>query len=249
MTTTIGHFDCCAVPIAALDLPQAVDALLELATDGRGHDVHLCNAYSLTLATKDERHNDILNRSALNLADGAPVAWVGRHQGPPRGRGPVRGPRLMAELLERTTDGNATHFFFGTNEHTLTRLQTAISATYPGVMVLGYEPAPYRELNDAEIDALVEKLEQLDPDFIWISLGTPKQDALIARLAGRRRGVFVGIGAAFDFASGTKREAPSWLHGTGLEWVFRFACEPRRLFWRYLIGNTRFIRRIMPALR
>ncbi len=89
-------------------------------------------------------------------------------------------------------------------------------------------------------------------NVLWVGLGTPRQDVVVSQLTGRTGAVAVGVGAAFDFLSGRKAEAPGILHRTGLEWVFRLATEPRRLWRRYLVGNSVFVGhavRNLPAAR
>jgi N-acetylglucosaminyldiphosphoundecaprenol N-acetyl-beta-D-mannosaminyltransferase len=111
--------------------------------------------------------------------------------------------------------------------------------------VAGAESPPFRELSDQELQDLVVRLRELDADLLWLGLGAPKQEKLMARL--KRLGcpcVMVGVGAAFDYESGAKTEAPAWMQSAGLEWLFRLVSEPGRLWKRYLSTNPRFVARV-----
>ena len=132
------------------------------------------------------------------------------------------------------------HYLYGGTDEVLVALRGHIARTYPGAVVVGHMAPPFRPLDDTESAALTADLKRTRPDVVWVGLGTPKQDMLVDRLVGEHDVVAVGVGAAFDFLSGQKREAPPYLHRTGLEWLYRLITEPRRLWRRYLIGNVEF---------
>ena len=120
---------------------------------------------------------------------------------------------------------------------------------FPRLQVVGTYTPPFRPLDEKEDHAIVEAINAAAPDIVWIGLSTPKQEYWMARHIGRITApVMVGIGAAFDFHAGVKRQAPRWLRRTGLEWAFRLATEPRRLGPRYLRNNPRFVVRVAAQL-
>jgi N-acetylglucosaminyldiphosphoundecaprenol N-acetyl-beta-D-mannosaminyltransferase len=120
-------------------------------------------------------------------------------------------------------------------------LKSVTESRFPGVQLVGAYSPPYRPLAKAERLALEGNIRDSRPDIVWIGLGTPKQDVEAMTLAASAPAVFIAVGAAFDFLAGTKKEAPDWLKGSGLEWCYRLLSEPRRLWRRYTLGNLRFL--------
>jgi len=228
-------------------MSEAVDGLLAAALAGTGHGVHLCNAYTLSLAADDIGYRAALSHAgAVNLADGAPVAWFSALARRQRSCGPVRGPDLMQAALART---GVRHFLLGGTAELLADLERAIKNDTPDAVVCGRLAPPFGEPGPDELAEWCAAIDASGADLVWVGLGTPRQDQVIAALAGRTRAVLVGVGAAFDFLSGHKTQAPRILHRTGLEWVWRLCSEPRRLWGRYLFGNTRFLVAALGELR
>jgi N-acetylglucosaminyldiphosphoundecaprenol N-acetyl-beta-D-mannosaminyltransferase len=207
-----------------------------------GTDVHLCNAYTLALADRDVVLHALLRRAALNFPDGKAVVWANRlqhrHHRPPTTR--VYGPDLMRDVLALGRPAGLRHYLLGATPPVLATLADRLRADYPGVRLAGAESPPFRELTEAERAAQAERIRRSGAQVVWLGLGTPKQDWEAARLAAELPVVAVAVGAAFDFLAGTKRQAPVWMRHNGLEWCFRLAQEPRRLWRRYLIGNAVF---------
>ncbi len=226
------------VRLAALGPGDAADRLHALAVQRRSAGVHLCNAYTLSLARRDASYRASLAAPALNLVDGTPVTWFGsalmRDRVPPA----VRGPSLMRALMTRP---GLKHYLLGGSTDSLARLERAIAEEHPDAVVAGSWSPPFRPLTDADRTFIVRDIRESGANIVWVGLGTPKQDQLIADLYVEVDAPMVAIGAAFDFLAGTKPEAPRWLQSTGLEWVFRLMQEPRRLWRRYLVGNAGFV--------
>ena len=224
-----------------VDLVPLRVAAAELALRRDLGAVHLCNAYTLSLAARDGRFQGVLNRGALNLPDGTPLVWIARRLGFREMTQRVYGPDLMAECLDIGRSHSSTHFLYGATPETLQLLEARIAERWPEAVVVGSESPPFREITDEEVVAAAGRMAESGASVVWVGLGTPKQDWMVDRLAAARPGTYVAIGAAFDFIAGTKRQAPAWVGRAGLEWLYRLACEPRRLWKRYLIGNTVFI--------
>jgi len=199
--------------------------------------VHLCNAYTLSLVDRDERMRAALADGDLNLADGTPLAWMGRHLGM---RGPVRGTELVGAVL-REGGGRLSHYLYGGREGVADLMAIAMVGAVPGARVVGTESPPFTPITDADLDALAARVRASGANVLWIGLGTPRQDYLVHRLAPELSIPVVPVGAAFDFWSGAVKEAPRILRGSGFEWVYRLAKEPRRLWPRYVVGNPRFL--------
>lgn len=236
--TAIATFPVCSIPIAALSPLEAAETVVEAGLARRPFEVHLCNAYTLSLVDYDEQLRAALERADLNLPDGTPVARIGRRHGSP---GPVRGPGLVGDVARSGVTRSLGHYLFGGADGVADEMALRLGKHAPGMRVVGTECPPFRELSDADLDEVARRIEASGAHVVWVGLGTPKQDYLVPRLAERVSAAVVPVGAAFDFWAGTVDEAPQWLHGSGLEWMHRLASEPRRLWRRYLIGNPRFL--------
>ncbi|MFP5333822.1 MAG: WecB/TagA/CpsF family glycosyltransferase [Actinomycetes bacterium] len=231
------HYPVLGTRVAALSTSHAATEILSAAREGRPLQVHLCNSYTLSLAAHDPRLRTSLDEADLNLPDGAPVAWLGRRHGL---RGPVRGLDLFRQTVDAGRASGTGHYLYGGAPGVAERMRARLERDYPGVRVTGCESPPYRSLVGDDFDALARTVRSTCTDVLWIGIGTPKQDYAVSELAKRTDVPVVPIGAAFDFYSGVAREAPRWLRGTGFEWAFRLASEPRRLWRRYLVETPLF---------
>lgn len=218
---------------------QAVDYILEVTKSStEGMDVHFLNAYSLALAESDAQYRSCITESAHNFADGKPISLLSRlghdklYQ--------VRGPDFFEQMMDLGRSRRVRHYLLGSTNDTLQKLQRSLEDRYPGVLIAGLCSPPFRTLSPAEQLAQDEEIQAATPDIVWVGLGTPKQDFEAARLA-KVGFTAIAVGAAFDFSAGTKRQAPKILTAVGLEWAYRLATEPRRLWRRYLIGNAVFL--------
>jgi N-acetylglucosaminyldiphosphoundecaprenol N-acetyl-beta-D-mannosaminyltransferase len=237
-----GSFECCGVRIDAVSLDDAVNRLFAYALARRPSTLHLCNAYTLSLAARDESYAALLNEGDLNLPDGQPVAWVGRRLGIDSLEQSTRGPDLMVETVKRGQALRLRHYVYGSTPEVVERLVAELRVLAPNALIVGAEAPPFRALTDDEAEALALRVREAEAEIVWVGLGTPRQDEFVERMRDRLGTTLVPIGAAFDFIAGTKKTAPEWLQHTGFEWTFRLLCEPRRLARRYLVGNTRFLR-------
>lgn len=240
---------CAGVPITACAPEFAADHVVALArevdpaAEGAGRDVHLCNAYTLALADSDDAYRAMLGRASLNFPDGTPVVWANRlmHRTEPVAAQRVRGPQLFLDVFDRGQAHGVRHYLLGSTPQVLDRLQENLRARFPDARIVGVESPPFRALTQDEQDEQARRIRDSGAQVVWVGLGTPKQDWECARLRERLPAVFVAVGAAFDFAAGTTPEAPAWMRENGLEWIHRLASEPRRLWRRYLFGNSRFL--------
>jgi len=239
-TSEATSFRCCGVRIDALTPAAAAEALLA-SRHGTSRRAHLCNAYTLSLALRDPDYRALLDEGDLNLSDGHYIAMVGRHRGHPEMQQRVYGPDLMAEVLDRGREHGLRHYLYGSTPETVEQLAAALRERFPGVHIVGVESPPFRGLSEAEIDDMVARINGARPDLVWVGLGTPLQDRFVRDYADRLGATLVPVGAAFDFHAGTKRMAPEWVQRHGLEWAYRLASEPRRLWKRYLVGIPVFV--------
>lgn len=227
--------------VDAVSFDQAVADLLQARGTAAGRSVHLCNAYTLSIAQRDPEFAALLNRGDLNYPDGKPVYWAGRRTGPTTMHDRVYGPDLMAAVVDRGQSIGLRHYLYGSTMHVVTHLREALLRSYPHAIIVGTESPPFRPLEAAEEQDLLERLRTAEADVVWVGLGTPLQDQFVDRFRDQIPATLVAIGAAFDFLSGAKPSAPGWMKRRGLEWLYRLAREPRRLWRRYLIGNAVFL--------
>ena len=175
----------------------------------------------------------IYNRAALMVPDGMSMVWLGRLAGH-REVGRVYGPDLMRAVCDRLRRSGCRHFFLGGRPEVAARLVAALGNELPGLEIAGTHSPPFRPLSPDEQSQLIERINHARPDIVWVGLGTPLQDHWMdANYSLLDVPLLVGVGAAFDFLAGAKHQAPRWVQRLGLEWFFRLATEPRRLWPRY----------------
>ncbi|MCD2448887.1 WecB/TagA/CpsF family glycosyltransferase [Methylicorpusculum oleiharenae] len=153
----------------------------------------------------------------------------------------ICGPELMLRCLDEGRSKGWRHFFLGGKDAVLIDLVSKMRERFPDVEIVGWHSPPFKALSEQEDADLVEMIKSLQPDFLWVGLGAPKQEKWIAaHLARVNVPVQVGVGAAFDFHSGHVKRSPVWTQKTGLEWVYR-KLQDRRLIKRYLMTNPVFL--------
>jgi N-acetylglucosaminyldiphosphoundecaprenol N-acetyl-beta-D-mannosaminyltransferase len=173
-----------------------------------------------------------------------PLVWLGRASGFPVER--VCGPDFMPALIEAGIEAGRTHFFYGGAPGVPEALAARLTSRYPGLRVAGTLSPPFRALSATEDQAVLNRINEAAPDYLWVGLGTPKQDLWIAANRSRLDApVILAVGAAFDFLAGRRRRAPRWMQRSGTEWIYRLATEPRRLGSRYTRVNARFLRLVI----
>jgi N-acetylglucosaminyldiphosphoundecaprenol N-acetyl-beta-D-mannosaminyltransferase len=227
------------VPIDVVSAPQAVQRMAAWARSGESRAVCICNAHSVVTAADDPHFLALLKQSDMATADGAPVAWLMRRLGHGEQRR-VCGPDLMIDYLGHAADVGEAVFLYGSTPTTLAALQDKLKQRFPTLHIAGAISPPFRALTAAEDQAIIDAIHTSGAKTVWVGLGCPKQEAWITAHKNRVQAVMVGVGAAFDFHAGTVARAPVWMQRAGLEWFFRLASEPRRLWRRYLLGGGRF---------
>jgi N-acetylglucosaminyldiphosphoundecaprenol N-acetyl-beta-D-mannosaminyltransferase len=232
------------VPFRVTTLHEAVDSVLERAASGSpGVAIRLANSYCVALADKDAAYGALLEGAGVNFPDGSPVVWAINSQ---RGKvddqaGLVRGPSFFVESLDRGQRLGIRHYFLGGTPESLPGLLAEARRRFPDLEIAGSYAPPFQTMTEEAIDEFAAMVRQAGPHLVWVGLGAPKQDYVAQGLTNRTGLCALGVGAAFGIFAGETPEAPRWLQGTGLEWVFRLTTEPRRLWRRYLFGNARFL--------
>jgi N-acetylglucosaminyldiphosphoundecaprenol N-acetyl-beta-D-mannosaminyltransferase len=212
-------------------------AKLILLKREKGSHFHFVAASTLVASNLNENLINLLN-SGTNFCDSKPLGkFLDIFSGPFK---PIRGSDVFRATIE-LSGPNVSHFFVGTDELTLRNLRTFTSRINPNFHFVGSSTAIFPQHFDITYERLMLEIESSKADIVWVGLGSPKQDYMAAYLANALPITAIGIGAAFDFVSGTKKEAPRIVQKFYLEWFFRLLSEPRRLWRRYLIGNLHFV--------
>jgi N-acetylglucosaminyldiphosphoundecaprenol N-acetyl-beta-D-mannosaminyltransferase len=180
----------------------------------------------------------VIDSADLKNMDGTPMRWLARIHGFEDAKRRAYGPEVMETVL-RETGPKYRHFFYG---HQASEKLARLCAKQYGTRVAGVYPLPIWPLPEPEKEKIVQAIESVSPDIVWVGLGTPRQERWMFEFRQRLTvPVLVGVGAAFDFLSGRSPQAPVWMQEHGLEWFFRLAHEPKRLWRRYLLGVPKFV--------
>jgi N-acetylglucosaminyldiphosphoundecaprenol N-acetyl-beta-D-mannosaminyltransferase len=228
------------VDISRLSINAAAREIVERALSSGGA-VHLANAYSVALAQRDDQFAAVLSSGWLTLADGRPLQWLStlRRQQPRMVQ--IRGADLVGAVAKAGCSHSVRHFLLGSTDEVLRAVEQQLRASHQGLEICGSVSPPFAPLTSETVDDLVAKVDSSRAQIVWVALGTPKQDFAVEHLAKRTGAVCIGVGGAFEMVAGVRRTAPQWAVKAGLEWVVRLVQEPRRLWRRYLVGNSVFL--------
>jgi exopolysaccharide biosynthesis WecB/TagA/CpsF family protein len=238
-----GSFELLGVTINASPFGEILDRVLHAPETGERLALHFATAHTLVESQENEHLRDALSQGLVQ-PDGMPLVWLGRASGQRVER--VCGPDFMPALIKHGVETGRTHFFYGGAPGVPEALVARLSARYPGLRVAGTLSPPFRTLTADEEDAIIARINAAEPDYVWVGLGTPKQDLWLAANRSRLDApVLLAVGAAFDFLAGRRRRAPLWMQRSGTEWIYRLATEPRRLGSRYTRVNARFVQLLL----
>ena len=235
--------DVLGVPLALTDYEDTLDWIDATAAEGLRGYVCVCNVHAVMAAKEDPALRHALLNSSVNVPDGQPLVWAMSALGHPL-EARVYGPELMARSCARSAEsGQRLYLYGGRNQGALVQLALNLRQRYPGVKIVGGHSPPHRPLTDEEREAVVGEINASRADVVWVGIGVPKQEKWMAEMRPLLDPpVLIGVGAAFDFHAGLVPQAPSWMQDLGLEWAYRLAHEPRRLWRRYTRYNPRFVR-------
>ncbi len=229
------------VGVSAITMPQALETIHSWIAARQAHYICVTGVHGVMESQRDAELRRIHNAAGLVTPDGMPLVWLSRMQGF-RHVQRVYGPDLMLALCAESLRHGYRHYLYGSTEPLLKQLTERLIQRFPGLQIVGTYAPPFRSLTPAEDEAIIAQINAANPHIVWVGLSTPKQERWMAAHVGRLAApVLIGVGAAFDFHAGVKRQAPRWMQRSGLEWFFRLITEPRRLWRRYLVNNPLFI--------
>lgn len=228
------------VDVAAIDMNWLINYINSNIKSLSGDYICVSNVHTTVTAYEDHEYCNVQNGGIMAIPDGGPLSSVGRKRGYINMQR-TTGPNLMGEIFKISAEKGYRHYFYGSTDETLEKLYAALIDAYPGIQIAGMYSPPFRPMTEAEDKAIVERINETEPDFVWVGLGAPKQEKWMAAHQGRVKGLMVGVGAGFDYYAGNIERAPEWMQKSNLEWVYRLIQDPKRLFGRYWHTNTKFI--------
>jgi N-acetylglucosaminyldiphosphoundecaprenol N-acetyl-beta-D-mannosaminyltransferase len=242
--------DVVGIPLGLIDYEGALDWIESMVEARQQGYVCVCNVHAVMAAAEDPKLRAALMGSSLNVPDGQPLVWALNMLGHSL-KDRVYGPELMARYCARAvSSGQRMYLYGGRNQGALVQLALNLRQRYPGVRIVGGYSPPHRPLTTEERAAVVKEINGSHADVVWVGIGVPKQEKWMAEMRSELEApVLAGVGAAFDFHAGLVPQAPNWLQESGLEWAYRLAHEPRRLWRRYMRYNPRFVGAFARQLR
>lgn len=219
---------------------EFVDYILQLGAARTSAYVCCANVHMVVEAHRDASFRQVLEEATLVTPDGGPVAsvagWLGGH---PQER--VAGMDLVPALLAEAAERGQSVYFYGTTDDVLQAIVERAHRELPHLRLVGTCAPPFRALTPEEEEAHVAAINAADPDLLFVALGCPRQERWMAAHRGKIKACMLGVGQAFLVYGGLEQRLPVWARRLWLEWAYRLWLEPRRLWKRYLVTNSRFL--------
>jgi N-acetylglucosaminyldiphosphoundecaprenol N-acetyl-beta-D-mannosaminyltransferase len=230
------------VPLALTDYDGTLDWMDHAVDAGARGYVCVAATHTVMACREDPELRAAVLGADFTVPDGQPLVWALNFLGHPLEER-VYGPELMERACARAArSGRRIYLYGGRNPGALAQLARVLRLRHPGLKLVGGYAPPFRELEPEEEERIAADINAARPDVVWVGIGVPKQEKWMARMRDRLEApVLIGVGAAFDFHAGLVPQAPAAMQRLGLEWLFRLAQEPRRLWRRYLRYNPRFV--------
>lgn len=230
------------IPYVVAELATAGQHLAELAvTTQEPQLVAHSDVHVLTRMLHEHAYGEGMKSFHYICPDGMPIVWLMRRKGAAAHR--LYGPDMMEAVWDCGRAHGVKHYLLGGSEEAVRLLLEKFAPRFPGVEIVGHYCPPMGQWAEGESESICHRIAESGANCVWVALGCPKQEQwLFTNLQQLPPAVYFGVGAAFNFHAGLVSQAPLWVRSHGLEWLYRLCCEPRRLFKRYLVHNSRFIR-------
>ncbi len=225
--------------ISTTSLEEVASLIVDPPAEGL--TVAVSNVQGVMMTRSNKEFAEAHAQASIATSDGMPLVWALRKLGRPE-QTRVEGFQITSRAIELGLDKGRRHFFYGATRETLDLLEKNLVEKYPSIQIAGTYSPPFGPVTDGTVADVVQRVKETDTDILWIGLGIPKQDVLMARAHPELPGVSIGaIGAVFDWFAGNVAKAPEWMQNAGLEWLFRLSKEPRRLWRRYIYNNPAYL--------
>ncbi len=238
--SAIPTVDIMGVKIADINLPWLMRFTEDNINVLGGDYICVANVHTTVKSSEDDEYRAIQNDSVLTIPDGGPLSSVGRKRGALQ-ISRTTGPDYMNEVFSISAEKGYRHYFYGSKPETIDKIIANLQNDYPGINVVGHYAPPFRPVTEEEDIEIINAINSARPDFVWVGLGAPKQEQWMAAHQGRITGLMIGVGAGFDYFAGNISRAPKFMQNHNLEWLYRLLQDPKRLFMRYLVTNSKFI--------
>lgn len=221
------------VQISAINMRIAVNEIEGWIEGSEKNYICVTPAHSVMDCYTSPDLYPIFNHSGLTTPDGMSIAWLLKLKGYHYVKR-VAGADLFDAVMHYSEHRGWRHYLYGGNSGTPEKLASQLTSKYPDLKIVGVFSPPFRELKVYEEAQIIDKINATGPDIVWVGISSPRQERWMSRnIQKLSASVLIGVGAAFDYLSGEKKRAPSWMQNAGMEWLYRFAMEPRRLWPRY----------------
>lgn len=232
--------DIIGVPISVVNMNIMTNFIENNLHEIKGEYICASNAHTTVMAHEDKNYLKVQTDSIISMPDGKPLSIIGRKKGY-KEMDKTTGTNFMENMFTNKKLKNCKHYFYGNSKENLEKMIENIKINYPELHICGYEPSIFRELSETEINELADRINKSEADFVWVGIGAPRQEILMNRMRKKTNSIMVGVGGAFNIFAGVVNNAPKFIQKIGMEWFYRLIKEPRRLFKRYLVTNSKFI--------
>lgn len=224
--------------VNVVSMDETIRRVEKIIEKGKPTQHVVINASKVNLMEDDPELRRIVNACPLINADGASIVWAAKKLGVPL-KERVTGCDLFQELVKVASEKGYKIYLFGAKEEVVAKVKAIYEEQYPGIRIVGYRNGYFTEADEPEI---VKNMAESGADMMFVAFSSPKKEYWVNKYIDQLNIPFVmGVGGSFDIVAGVTERAPKWWQDHGLEWLYRFIQEPRRMWKRYIIGNARFV--------
>jgi N-acetylglucosaminyldiphosphoundecaprenol N-acetyl-beta-D-mannosaminyltransferase len=229
-----------SLSVTVCDSGSITERVSELVAAENGGYICFSTVHMVMESHDDPQYGERVNAANMVIPDGMPLVWMQKLQGRKDARR-TRANDMMIELCSVAESRGWSVGFYGASQKVIDQIKTRAANDFPELKVAYAFSPPFRPLSEDEESEIKNQIATASPDLLFVGLGCPKQENWMSKNSPHLQTVMFGVGASFDFFAGNIKESPAWIGSLGLEWLFRLWQEPRRLWYRYLILNPRFI--------
>jgi exopolysaccharide biosynthesis WecB/TagA/CpsF family protein len=239
--TDQGKHNILGVGINAVDYETAVERIISAAESCRPFAVSALAVHGVMTGALDPVHRHRLNNLDLVVPDGHPVRWALNRLYGTRLNDRVYGPELTLRVCERAAAEGLSIYLYGSQDEVLEKFAVNLRKRFPSIQIAGSQPSRFRQVTAEEQAEIAQTIINSGASIVLVGLGCPRQETWVFENRGLLPMPMLAVGAAFDFHAGTVSQAPKYLQDRGLEWLYRFVQEPRRLWKRYTVLNALYV--------
>jgi N-acetylglucosaminyldiphosphoundecaprenol N-acetyl-beta-D-mannosaminyltransferase len=241
MQNTLPTYNLLGINYTASDYENISNAIIDHASQRQSIGLSALAVHGLIEAYEKPALHELIQSIHYVVPDGQPIKWCLNYFNQANLKDRVYGPTLTWKVLEKANEEKLSLYLYGSTANTLSLFQQNIIQHFPQIKLVGHHVDRFRNATKEEDEADIQKINQSEAQLILVGRGCPRQEIWVAEHIGKINGVMLAVGAAFDFHANTLKQAPKWMQNNGLEWLFRLVQEPRRLWKRYLLTNSKFI--------